>query len=760
MKKYKNLVFYTSIICLAVMLIYVIVTIGRENLESSRSIIDIVTNKSAWGNFISGVIEEASGSVTLLILQLIIILFFVRFFGWICKKIGQPSVIGEIIAGIVLGPSLLGAYFPEISGTLFPSSSISSIKLLSEIGLVLFMFIVGMELDLKVLKKRANDAVLISHSCIAGLFVLGALFSYFIYPYFTFPDVKFLPFALFMGIAMSITAFPVLARIVHERGLNKTPLGAMVITCAAVDDITAWCLLAAVIAIAKAGTFISSLYVILFAIIYVVVMFKLVKPFLQRVADTQTSKNIISKTVISIFFLTLLISSYLSSIIGIHPLFGAFIAGVIMPPNINFRKLFIDKIEDLSLIVLLPLFFVYTGLNTKIGLLNSPHLWALAGCIIFIASFGKLVIGTLVSRFVGFDWKSSMTIGALMNTRGLMELVVLNIGYDLGILTPEIFAMMVVMALFTTFMTSPLLDLVERIFKNKKIDENQSVQNRFKILVSFENSIAGKKMLLIANSFIKRESNTEIDMLHVSQGNNLYQHDMEDEEEDIFTPITYASKAINQAINPIFEVASNPIKRISKISNDGNYDFLLTSPETSIYEGKGNVLGYLLGIPNKILHIPSFLFSIATKRKNAIATKSPAINESMRAILNSSNIPVGIFLDRGLVEIKNVIIPVLTEDDTFVSEFMKRMARHSYVRITLWDEIKLMDKSIEFVKCVREIKNVNPYLFQLWNNNIPLDQDIFMKNDLVMISLKSWLVIKEKHPNWVKTMPSILLLNE
>lgn len=760
MKKYKNLIFYTSVLTITAILLYTIISLGKDNLEANRHIQEFTNSSSAWSDFIKSVAEEATSSGALLILQIIVILFFVRFFGWICQRIGQPTVIGEIIAGVVLGPSLLGAYFPEISATVFPESSIHNIKLLSEIGLILFMFIVGMELDLKVLKNRANDAVLISHSCIALLFVMGTSFAYFIYPYFTFADVHFLPFALFMGIAMSITAFPVLARIVHERGLNKTPLGAMVITCAAVDDITAWCLLAAVIAIAKAGTFISSLYVIAFAVLYVFMMFKLVRPFLQRVADLQTSKNIISKSIIGIFFLTLFVSSYLTSIIGIHPLFGAFLAGVIMPPNLNFRKLFVDKVEDISLVILLPLFFVYTGLNTKIGLLNTPQLWMLCGCIILIATFGKLVGGTLVSRYLGFNWKSSMTIGALMNTRGLMELVVLNIGYDLGILTPEIFAMMVVMALFTTFLTSPILDLIERIFKNRPV-ETEVTKRKYKILISFEDSIVGRKLLLIANSFIKRDHlYSEVDMVHISPGNNLYQHAMEDEEHDVFEPVIYASKALNQPINPIFEVAANPTRKIAQISNNGNYDFLLISAQNSIYGGKGNLLGYALGVSNKILHIPLHIYSWITRSKKAANTNSISLDEGTRSLLTHTNAPVGIFIDRGLTEIKNVIIPVLDEDDVFLGDFMGRIARHSYVRITLWDAIGLMDSSIDFVKNIREIRAVNPYLFQLWNNNIPVDRDIFNKHNLVMVSLKSWRALKEKYPSWIKSMPSVLLLNE
>ncbi|QIK61331.1 cation/H(+) antiporter [Dysgonomonas sp. HDW5A] len=759
MSKHKNLIFYISVIGVLSIVIYFVLSLGQNQLQPSLNGNEIVSQHSAWTNFSTSVIQEATGSTALLILQIIVILCFVRLFGWICQKIGQPTVIGEIIAGIVLGPSLLGAFFPEMSDLIFPASSIGSIKLLSEIGLILFMFIVGMELDLKVLKNRANDAILISHSCIAILFTLGTVFSYFIYPYFSHPNSHFVSFALFMGIAMSITAFPVLARIVHERGLNKTPLGAMVITCAAVDDITAWCLLAAVIAIAKAGTFVSSLYVIFFAVVYVVLMFKLVRPFLQRVADLQTSKNIISKSIIGIFFLVLFLSSYLTSIIGIHPLFGAFLAGVIMPPNINFRKLFIDKIEDISLVILLPLFFVYTGLNTRIGLLNDGSLWMICGIIILIATSGKLIGGALVSRFIGFDWKSSFTIGALMNTRGLMELVVLNIGYDLGILTPEVFAMMVVMALVTTFMTSPLLDLIEKVFKNRNPENVMPERKIYRILAPFKNIELGEKLLLIANSFVKKSQNySEVNMVHFTPGNNLYQYNIEDEERDTFEPILAKAHELDQPINTMFEVASEPFAKIVKLSNDGGYDLLLIGAHYSIYQG--NLLGQFLGFSTKLLRFPAHLFSFMKKSKRVSNRDVLSLGDGTHSVLKNSNLSVGIFIDKGLTEIKNVIVPILDEDDIFVGDFMERLTQNSYVRITLWDAIGLMDSSIEFVKSVRGIKAVNPYLFQLWNNNIPIDVDIFKKHDLLMISLKSWKNLRERYPSWEKDLPSTLILND
>jgi Kef-type K+ transport system membrane component KefB len=326
------------------------------------------------------------------------------------------------------------------------------------------MFIVGMELNLNVLKTKARDAVIISHASIVFPFTLGMGLAYYIYASFAPPTVQFLPFALFIGIAMSITAFPVLARIVQERNMQKSPIGVLVITCAAVDDITAWCILAAVVAVAKSGSFVGSLYTFGFAMVYLLIMLKGVKPFLHRIAQVSGTANSISKQTIAVFLLTLICSCYATEVIGIHALFGAFMVGVIMPDNTNFRDVFIQKTEDIAVILLLPLFFVFSGLRTEIGLLNEPHLWLVTLIIILIAVTGKFVGSALTAKFVGQNWKDSLMIGALMNTRGLMELVALNIGYDLGLLTPQVFTMMVIMALVTTFMTGPALNMINRVF--------------------------------------------------------------------------------------------------------------------------------------------------------------------------------------------------------------------------------------------------------------------------------------------------------
>jgi Kef-type K+ transport system membrane component KefB len=437
MRRFKNSIFYIAVTGGFSVLIYWIISRGKL-LENGREIVSVSTQKTQWTEFLDSLIHNLQHPLAILLAQIVTIILVARFFGWMFRKIGQPSVIGEIIAGIVLGPSLLGMYFPEFSLAIFPVESLGNLQFLSQIGLILFMFVIGMELDLKVLKNKANDAIVISHASIVFPFSLGIGLAYFIYYRFAPTGVEFLSFSLFMGIAMSITAFPVLARIVQERGIHKTRLGTIVITCAAADDITAWCILAAVIAIVKAGSFVSSLYIIGLAFAYVMTMIFVVKPFLKRIGDLYKTKNKLNKPVVAIFFLTLILSSYVTEVIGIHALFGAFMTGVIMPDISKFRAIFIDKVEDVSVILLLPLFFVFTGLRTQIGLINDPYLWKVTGFIILVAVLGKFLGSAIAAKFVGQNWRDSLTIGALMNTRGLMELVVLNIGYDLGVLTSEI----------------------------------------------------------------------------------------------------------------------------------------------------------------------------------------------------------------------------------------------------------------------------------------------------------------------------------
>lgn len=392
----------------------------------------------------------------LLLLQLIIILSAARMIGYLFRKLGQPSVIGEIIAGLALGPSLLGNIAPSASTFLFPPASLPALQQLSNIGLILFMFIIGMELDFELVKQKAGKAIIISQAGIVIPFALGIGLAWPLYKNFAPAGIPFYVFALFTGIAMSITAFPVLARIIRERGIMHTRLGALTLTCAAADDVVAWCLLALIMAIAKGASGTGVLFMLIFTIAYTAIMFLIVKPLLARVAKKQSEVSS-SLGYLSLLLVVLLLSAWATEVIGLHALFGAFIAGIIMPKAGALRAELIEKTETVATGLLLPLFFVITGLRTDIRALNDSTQWIWFIAITLAAIAGKLGGCSIAARATGENWRDSIAIGALMNTRGLMQLVILTIGYDLGIITPTIFTMMILMAIITTMMTAPLL---------------------------------------------------------------------------------------------------------------------------------------------------------------------------------------------------------------------------------------------------------------------------------------------------------------
>ncbi len=354
-----------------------------------------------------------------------------------------------------------GLVLPAGCNVPFPASSLETLRLLSQIGVVLFMFIVGTELNIRLLREKGTAAVMISHASIIVPFLLGATLSLFLYHELAPAGTSFNAFALFIGVAMSITAFPVLARILEDRSLSQTTLGSIAITCAAVDDVTAWCILALVIAIVKATGIASAAITIGLTLVFAAAMVFLVRPQLARLIKDPDSQ-LHRRRLIPIILAFVLACALITETIGIHALFGAFVAGVVMPPSTEFRIFLKDKLEAFGSYALLPLFFAFTGLRTQVSLLNDWQGWLLCGVIILVAIAGKLGGSMLMSRWTGMNWPQSFSIGVLMNTRGLVELVVLNIGYDLGILSGRIFAMMVLMAIVTTFMTGPLLSLVKR----------------------------------------------------------------------------------------------------------------------------------------------------------------------------------------------------------------------------------------------------------------------------------------------------------
>lgn len=743
MKNYKNSFFYLLVVGIFSALIYWTIKNGKL-LEKSDVLKVNSTGNSYYQEFLDSLHHNLTHPLAILLAQIVTIILVARFFGLICKKIGQPSVIGEIIAGIVLGPSFFGSYLPEFSVLLFPSSSLDNLKFLSQIGLIFFMFVVGMELDLKVLRNKAKEAVIISHASIIIPFTLGLVLAYTIYTDFAPKGIEFISFGLFLGIAMSITAFPVLARIVQERGLQKTRIGAMVITCAAADDITAWCLLAGVIAIVKAGSITSSLYIIVLSFIYVVAMIKLVRPFLRRIGNLYDTAEKITKPVVAIFFLTLLISSYLTEIIGIHALFGAFVAGVIMPDNMKFRKMFIEKIEDVSLVVLLPLFFVFTGLRTEIGLLNSPELWKVCGLIIVVAVVGKFIGSALAAKFVGQNWRDSLTIGALMNTRGLMELVVLNIGYDLGVLTKEVFAMMVIMALATTFMTGPALNLIDLIFKPRKNSiPNTSDNSEYKVLVSFENPEDGKPLLKVANNFISLEKEKQsITAMYISSTNEVNPYKIEEYERESFKPVLKEATKLNRNIETLFKASRDIDSDIVEVSNKGEFNLVLINIGSSIFEG--TLLGKVLGITSKIINPENLLNTFTGKEK---LFEVNYFDDKTQAIINKTEVPLGIYVDKELTKTENISVILFNNEDQFLLDYVKLLKKNSQAKISIFDTYDIVNEknkiTHENVKVIHSSK---------------LEKDFLKEQDLLIMSIDSWKKLIDTRSVWLNNTPSLLII--
>ncbi len=384
--------------------------------------------------------------------------------GSLFRRIGQPSVVGEITAGILLGPSLFGWLWPGGFAFLFTPASLDFLKLLSQIGVTVFMFVVGMELEAGPLRDKVRTAFLVSQTGIVVPFLMGMTAALYLYGSFASAGTSFTSFALFLGIALSITAFPVLVRILDERGMTKTPLGNAAITCAAVGDASAWAILALVVAFVRAEGMRATFYNFALMALFVSFMLVVVRRWLplwlrpNAIAERGPSLGIVAAVLL---FMTG--SALATEILGIHALFGAFLAGAIMPRDEGFRRDLVVRMENFTSVLLMPLFFAFSGLRTHIGMLNDARGWLICLIVVVVATVGKLGSSMFAARLIGMGWNDAFAFGALMNTRGLMELIALNMGYDLGILPAPIFTILVLMALFTTFLTGPLMNLAERL---------------------------------------------------------------------------------------------------------------------------------------------------------------------------------------------------------------------------------------------------------------------------------------------------------
>jgi K+:H+ antiporter len=434
------------------------VAIAEEGVHRADAI------RSSFPTVMGGLVHNASTGLSRLILQLAIILSVSSAVGWAFTRGGQPAVLGEMMAGILLGPSLFGLVAHQAFLFVFAPASLDALRLFSQIGVCIFMFAIGMELDLSQLRHSAHRFLVIGHSSILIPYLFGVVLALSLYSNYAQAGTSFISFALVMGISMSITAFPVLVRILQDRKLFHSKLGQMATLCAAIGDVTAWCILAFVVAIAGAANVRTAAFSLMLVGVYVAAMILIVRPLLRRLLEQSLlDESEPTKGVLALVFGTVLLSALSTEIIGIHALFGAFLAGIVMPAGGGFRRKLVVRVEHFSSVLLLPLFFAFIGLRTQVGLLNSSWDWVVCLVIIAVATIGKLGGTSLVSRMMKMSWRESLQLGALMNTRGLMELIVLNVGYDLGILSLRIFTMLVLMAIITTLMTGPLVTVFGKV---------------------------------------------------------------------------------------------------------------------------------------------------------------------------------------------------------------------------------------------------------------------------------------------------------
>lgn len=756
----KSITFYLLMICVFGSLMYFIAKEGEGHQVEDAMTAAYDAPKNMQEGFVlfkNLLMNHVESTIGILLLQIITILIAVRIFGWLFLKIGQPTVIGEIVAGIVLGPSVLGHLFPEVSEFLFRPESLASINILSEFGLILFMFAIGMELDITEVRKKLKETILISHTSTIVPFFFGMLTAYFLYDTYAHKTTPFLSFSLFVGIAMSITAFPVLARIIQEKGLTRSHLGTITLASAANGDITAWCLLAVVVAIAQAGSMLSATYNILFSFLYILMMFIVVRPFLRVVGHLYHNKEVVNKGLVALMFLLLVISAYLTEILGLHALFGAFIAGVVMPSNVKFRKIMTEKVEDVSLSLLLPLFFVSTGLRTEIGLLNTPELWGICLVFIIVAIAGKFGGALFSARFVGESWKDSFYIGALMNTRGLMELVVLTIGYEMDILPPSVFVMLVLMTLVTTFMTTPLVSLIDFCFrardKLKVSKQVEAVADVFKVLLSFGRASNGQIMLDVANQmFGKGKNKLDITALHLTVGSDVNPLHTDNFEEVSFSPILYEAKKLDIPIQTRYEVSNDAGEDIVDIVNKEGYDFLLVGAALSLSD-----------LPTDIeatKYKDNFYDRYFKRLKAPMSWFYPGalLKDKTKLFIERTNCAVGVFVNRGFVRATNVVVAVATPDDLFLLEYARTLQKSTHGNLTFIYTANDTPEAEQVLAALTQFAETEKKVSILPHTTFTAG--LLSQYNFMLISYNTWNAISDRRKEDLQRMPSTLILSK
>jgi Kef-type K+ transport system membrane component KefB/nucleotide-binding universal stress UspA family protein len=586
--------------------------------------------------------------VVLVLAEVLIVIGLSRLVGLAFRWINQPQVIGEIVSGIMLGPSLFGLIAPQLASALFPVDAIPFLEVLSNVGLIFFMFLIGLELNPKYLKGQLDVAILTSNVSILVPFSLASILALWLYPLVSNSTVSFTAFALFIGAAMSITAFPVLARIITENNLYHTRLGTLALTCAAVDDVTAWCLLAIAIAVTRTNSMLGAIPTIIAAILYIGFMLTVGRWFLQRLSKQYHRTGRLNQWVLAGIYMGVVASSLITELIGIHLIFGAFLLGAAMPKNAGLTREIAQKTEDFVLIFLLPVFFAYSGLRTQIGLLNKPELWVICFAILAVAIIGKYVGTYVAARASGIGNREASALGWLMNTRGLTELIVLNIGLSLGVISPLLFTMLVIMALVTTFMTSPLLEWTfpkhlirldmsddEGVLREEKevISSPPSEsfpENIYRILVPVANYSSPKRLTELAIAIAGTNKKSEIHLLSLIQLEEDYVFESTPAEANrLMTERRGELEALIESLEP--ETARSRISPIIRATNDVARE---TSQIAEIDEADLILLGW---------HRSTF--------------SNNRLGGRVGQILTQARVDVAVFVERSLHKLDNLLVP-------------------------------------------------------------------------------------------------------
>jgi Kef-type K+ transport system membrane component KefB/nucleotide-binding universal stress UspA family protein len=593
-----------------------------------------------------------------LIVQAALILALSRVMGWIFARLRQPQVVGEMAAGIMLGPSLLGWLAPAVHHSIFPEQSIHLLYMLAQLGVVFFLFLIGLEFDPNLIRRRGRSALLISASSIVLPFAIGVALTHYLYPrvFDGADNGNFTAAALFMGAAISVTAFPVLARIISERNLHKTPVGAISITGAAVNDVLAWCMLAVVVAVAQFDRRESRwapLITLGLAVAYVAVMFLLVRPSLRRLQRYYDTRGQLSQNILAVIFLLVLASAFATERIGIHALFGAFLLGLIMPKGSKFVRELSDKLEDFTVVFMLPIFFAYAGLSTDLRQIIKPELMGYTALIVLAACAGKIGGTAGAARICGVGWRESAALGVLMNTRGLMELIILTIGLQQQIINEKVYAMMVVMALVTTALTTPLLHWIypaERFGGAEAAAKATRARGGYTILVPLSLPQSGPALARLAAALV---GVGKVVALHLRRPREAeaYRGGLDDAadaaSDPVFAPMLAEAVRVRVNIEPISFVTREVADDIADVARARAVDLIL--------------MGFHQPVIGKAI-----------------------LGGVVHRVLSEVQTDVAILVDRGIEEARHILVPYMgSPHDRLALELASRMAGSMKAQVTV-----------------------------------------------------------------------------